>query len=182
MSCHRSRYQCPRERTRELYRGLVKQSRLESGNTYNERMRLRVLEVLEIPSKSSSSKKIVHKSAIIIDDEEQNRKLKKKVTHEHGVIIRSEKKQKQKRPHRYSSRSILSPVNESKHKKKGKKSNRNASSSKFVIKEDNYIWHPLQLKKETSKNRTSCNASFRKDVMKHFRNQYHKQGAASRHS
>ena len=101
----------------------------------------------------------------------QTRKAK-----ENAIIKTEKKRQEQRQGHFYSSKNqkLLSPVNQRKHKtkKQGKKS----TSSKFAKRDVNYIWHPLQMQESSTSSNYSAPGN---DVMKHFRNQYHKQGSTS---
>ena len=172
MSCKHFRHHCPREGTRELYRGLVKQSKLESGRISNERMRLRVLEVLGIPNSTSKIKeesnsfrkkkcncKVKKKEGERRNDKEQNVQKKRLV---------KEQRQGRKYPRSNKQNGQVPLID---FRIKAKVTPRNEGSTAYTNrKNDDYVWHPLQMhvRLQNGNGLSPC-----KDVMKHFRNQYH---------
>ena len=174
MSCKHFRHKCPREGTRELYRGLVKQSKLESGRISNERMRLRVLEVLGIPNSTVKIKEESNDFRKKFKSEVKKKDGERRIYNEQNV--RKKRLFKEQRKGRKYSRSNQQngqvPLVD--FKIEAKKTPRNKGSTKYTQrKSDDYVWHPLQMhdRLQTGNGSSPC-----KDVMKHFRNQYHIQG------
>jgi len=158
-----------------LYRGLLKEEKTCSlgkvRNQSSERERMRVLEVLKLLDaprcqsqgtmiKKRPAEKIKGNTTMTTANNDANSTVQSSPYHHHQCVTTSKK--------------ILHSSSSQSHamrKSRASRDRRNKNSKRLVVKESDYVWHPMTVSNKNKDGETKNEVIA--DVMKHYRSKYH---------